>query len=346
MSILLDALEGKQVERTPVAPLVTMGHAAVVYGAAFRDYMLKPEIYAGAQVHAKRFYGYDWVWAHQVFQGVTDEERKSIEKKEDYMILTLETGVKYKIPAEGAPHIIERAISSKEALKELEIPDFSVKERTLPIKLMLEKEEFVAGNMRCPFTLASDYLYELEKFLIDLKLDKPFIRRLLDFSLEYCAESIKAQISAGVSAIFVEDPNASPNLISPKDAREFAFPYTQKLVKRIEGEVPVILHICGNVESVLDDMAKTKANAISVDESVSMEKVLGKNVAAWGNVAPKILARGSREEVKKACGDIIKLGDGIVLSSGCVVPKNARQENVKEMVTAAKAKSFKKFSKR
>jgi len=342
MSVLLDALEGRNVERTPVAPLVTMGHAATVYGAAFRDYMLKPEVYAAAQVYAKRFYGYDWVWAHQVFQGVTDEEKKSIEKKEDYMILTLETGVKYKIPAEGAPHIIGRALKSKEDIRELEIPDLGVKERVMPIKLMLEKEKFVAGNMRCPFTLASDYLYELEKFLIDLKIDRQFIRKLLDFSLEYCTEAIKAQIEAGASAVFIEDPNASPNLISPKDAREFAFPYTQKLVKKIGGEVPLILHICGNVESVLEDMKKTKAQAISVDESVSMEKVLEKDVIAWGNVAPKILARGSKEEVRKACEDIIKLGDGIVLSSGCVVPKNAKQENVREMVTAAKSRKFSK----
>jgi len=338
--ILLNALEGKEVERTPVAPLITMGHAALISGVAYRDYMLKPEIYAKAQVFAKRHYGYDWVWAHQVFQGVTAEEKKGIEKKEDETLLTLEIGTKYKIPKEGAPHIIERALKSKEELNELQIPDLHAKERVMPIKLMLEKEKFVAGNMRCPFTLASDYIYELEKFLIDLKIDRQFIRKLLDFSLEYCAEAIDAQISAGVSAVFIEDPNASPNLISPRDAREFAFPYTQKLIKRIGGEVPIILHICGNVESILDDMAKTKAQAISVDETVDMKKVLAKNVIAWGNVNPRLLARGSREEVKKACEDIIKFGDGIVLSSGCVVPKNAKEENVKEMVLAAKCSKF------
>lgn len=338
--------EGKSVERVPVAPLITLGHAARLIGASSYEYIFNPQIYARAQIYAKRYYGYDWVFAHQVFQGLIEKEKKTAKKQGNAITFRIEIGTKFRIPEKGMPHIIERPIKSSSAeeaieeLERLEIPELGSRERMLPIKLMLEKESFVSGNMRCPFTFASEYLYDIENFLINMKINKNFIRKLVDFAYEYTLEAVKAQIRAGVDAIFLEDPNASPNLISPDDAREFALPYAKKLISKIRSEVPVILHICGNVTNILKDIASANAHAVSVDESVSMEDVLKLKKIAWGNIKPYLLVKGSINEVRLACEKIVKLrksfGDGIVLSSGCVVPKNAEEDNIKEMVRVAK----------
>ncbi|MFQ6137091.1 MAG: uroporphyrinogen decarboxylase family protein [Candidatus Hydrothermarchaeales archaeon] len=332
-SIVLDAIKGKRTDRVPVAPLVTVAHASRIYGIKPFEYVLNSENYANAQIYAKKFYGYDWVWSHQPFQGVSREERDKVVVQGDEAILTLEVGTRFKIYSNNPPQIIRPAITSKDQVKRLEIPDPYIEERMEPIRLMLEKEDFVCGNVRCPFTLASTFLYDLESLLIDMKVDQNFVFELLDFALEYCAEYAKAQVKEGAHAIFTEDPSASPSLISPNDYRRFALPYERALFKKIE-LVPVIFHICGNITPIMEDMVGAGADCISVEERVDME-ALHKKAPVWGNVSSSLLVRGSKDEVGEISKGIVELGRGVVLSSGCVVPGNAKEENMREMVNAS-----------
>lgn len=69
--IVLDSIMGRATPRVPVAPLVNLGHAARISGVKPVEYILHNDKYAEAQLNAKRYYGYDWVWAHQFFGGVT-----------------------------------------------------------------------------------------------------------------------------------------------------------------------------------------------------------------------------------------------------------------------------------
>jgi uroporphyrinogen-III decarboxylase len=123
-------------------------------------------------------------------------------------------------------------------------------ERIKPIALMREKEEFVCGNLRCPFTFAATYLYDTESFFMDLKRDREFVQSLLEFALDFCIQSGRAQIEAGVDAVFIEDPSASPNVISPETFREIVLPFLTRLVKNLRKSVPVIFHICGDTSPI------------------------------------------------------------------------------------------------
>lgn len=329
--IVLDSILGRATSRVPVAPLINLGHAARIAKMKPIEYILNNENYARAQINAKRYYGYDWVWAHQFFGGVTSKERESVVKNGDHAILTLEIGAKYKIAEKGQPQMIKPAVSSPGELKELKIPDPNHDERLEPV-LLMQEEGFVCGNMRCPFTLASTFLYDLESFLMLLKTDEATAFSILDFALDYCVQYAEAQIDAGASAVYVEDPTASSNVISPAYYRKFALPYEKKFIKKVSG--PVILHICGDVNDILDDMVTTSARCISVDELMDMGKV-HKLIPVWGNVPVSLLVNGRPKDVLKACKKAVELKNGVVLSSGCVVPGNAKEDNVKAMVRAA-----------
>lgn len=329
-NIVLDAISGRNVDHVPVAPLINVAHASQVFGIKPFEYVLDNKKYADAQLYAREFYGYDWVWAHQPFGGVTREERENVVFKGDDCILTLDMGTKLKFSPNNPPQIIQTALTSKDQIDSLNLPDPFIDERQEPLRLMLEKEDFVCGNARSPFTFASTFIYDLESFLLDLKLDEDFVFKLLDVALDFCIEHGRAQIEEGAKAIFVEDPSASTALLSPPDYRKFALPYEQKLIKAFK-EVPVIFHICGDITPILDDMLTTGADCLSIDESVDIRDVHEKT-CVWGNVAPDLLARGTTDEVRNASEDVVKLGKNVVLSSGCIVPGNAKVENIKEMV--------------
>lgn len=323
---------GRDVPRVPVAPLINLGHAAKIAGIKPVEYILHSDKYASAQLNAKRYYGYDWMWAHQFFGGITRKEREGVVHKGDHAILTLEVGVKYKISDTGPPQMIKPALTSPRDVENLMIPDAHNEERLEPLRLMRENEGFLCGNMRCPFTLASTFLYDLESFLLLLKTNEDAALRILDWALEYCIYYARAQVDAGVDAIYVEDPTASNNVISPKDYRKYALPYERKFIREIGA--PVILHICGDINNILDDVVTTGAKCISIDEMMNME-IVRERIPVWGNVSVRLLVDGSPAEVADACKSIVEMKNGVVLSSACVVPRNANTENVKAMVMAS-----------
>ncbi len=327
--LVLDAIMGKATQRVPVAPLINLGHASKIAGLKPLEYILHNDKYAEAQLNAKRYYGYDWVWAHQFFGGVTKAESEGVVYNEDYAILTLEVGVKYKITNKGQPQMIKPALSTSGDVEKLDIPDPLNEERLEPIRLMKEEDGFVSGNMRCPFTLASTFLYDLEAFLMLLKTDEEAALRILDFAKDYCVQYAQAQVKAGVDAVYVEDPTASSTVISPNDYRKYALPYEKEFIREIDA--PVILHICGDVNNILDDMTTTGANCISVDEVMDIAEV-HRRIPVWGNVPASLLVDGSPNEVEEASKKAVALKTGVVLSSGCVVPANANEKNIKAMV--------------
>ncbi len=330
--IVLDAILGRDTERVPVAPLINLGHAARIAKITPFEYILDSKKYAAAQIRAREHYGYDWVWAHQFFGGVTKKERERVVYGNGYAVLELEIGARYKIAEAGQPQLIKTAAKSLKELKNLSIPDPEDEERLEPIRSMLASgEEFVCGNMRCPFTLASTFLYDMESFLVAMRMGDSAVNELLDFASEYCIQYAKAQVKAGAHALYIEDPAASGSVISPRDYREYALPYEKALIKEIK--VPTIFHICGDVNPVLEDMVGVGASCISVDENMDLAKV-HKRAAAWGNVAPSLLVEGDAGEVRRSCEAALELRKRVVLSSGCVVPANAKEKNLREMVRA------------
>ncbi|RMF90785.1 MAG: hypothetical protein D6733_02885 [Methanobacteriota archaeon] len=329
---ILEAIRGRETETVPVAPLITLPHASRIAGIHTYEYVLDPGKYAEAQLHARRFYGYDWVFAHQIFQGLTSEERRGVEDRGDHFILRLELGTTFKLPKKGAPHIAERALKDKEDLASLEIPDMFHAERMRPIQLMKEAEEgAVFGNIRCPFTFASTFLYEPEDFYIALKKDEDFARELVEAAYEYCLQSGQAQIEAGVDAMFMEDPSASPDVVSPETFRSLAMPYVKRLISEFRKKVPVVFHVCGDTGSIIEDMMATGADCLSLDQCMDMAPV-HERIPVWGNVEPRKLVSEGPEEIRRLSQRIVDLGRGVVLSSGCVVPPIAKPENIKEMV--------------
>lgn len=147
----------------------------------------------------------------------------------------------------------------------------------------------------------------------------------------------KALVQAGADMISCEDMTASPDLIAPKTYRDFELDYQAKQFDGID--VPKILHICGNVDPIVEMMGKTGANILSLEPKASAQlarQKCGPDVFMMGGVdTATTLFMKDAETVRQ--GSEESIADGIqMLAPGCAVAPGTPTENLLAMVEVAK----------
>ena len=194
-----------------------------------------------------------------------------------------------------------------------------------------------------PFTLAS-LLRGQERFLRDLIRNPDLVRGILKPATESSKRFAVAAVERGVNVVVVADPVASTSMISPKMFDQFAFPYTEEVLRAVGGAGGIpSLHICGATTPILKRLVDTGARIVELDYLVDLQfakEEIGNSVCIEGNVDPtRALLSGRPEDVEREARECIAKagpGGGFILSSGCEVPLDAPLENVRAMVLAAK----------
>jgi [methyl-Co(III) methanol-specific corrinoid protein]:coenzyme M methyltransferase len=148
----------------------------------------------------------------------------------------------------------------------------------------------------------------------------------------------KALIEAGADIIACEDMTASPELIHPKTYKEFELEYQRKQFEAIP--VPKILHICGNVDAIVEWMGQTGANILSLEPKASAKlarEKCGSDVILMGGVdTATTLFMKDADTVRQGCEETV--ADGIqIMAPGCAVAPGTPMENLLTMVEVAKA---------
>lgn len=147
----------------------------------------------------------------------------------------------------------------------------------------------------------------------------------------------KALIDAGADLIAVEDMQASPDLIAPKTYGELELEYQRRQVEALD--VPVIIHICGNVDKIVPFMEDTGCAAISIEPKSDVRlarKILGPQGILIGGVdtATTLFMKGPGE-VREGSIEQIEMGLD-VLAPGCAIAPGTPVENLLEMVKVAR----------
>lgn len=147
-----------------------------------------------------------------------------------------------------------------------------------------------------------------------------------------------ALVEAGADIISCEDMTASPELIAPKTYRDYEMEFQRKQFNAIP--VPTILHICGNVDPIVEYMGQTNADILSLEPKASARlarEKCGNDIILMGGVdTATTLFMKDPETVRKACEESI--ADGIqILAPGCAVAPGTPTENLLAMLEVAKA---------
>lgn len=206
------------------------------------------------------------------------------------------------------------------------------------IKIIREKvgpDVPIVGGLEGPITLASD-LSSVKSFM-KWSLKKPdMFEQILDFATEAAVIYANAMVEAGADIISVADPVASPDLMSPDSFKQYLQPRLQKFSGSVNSVT--VLHICGNVNSILDYMANCGFEGLSVEEKIGSVKkakeILGDRARLVGNVSsPFTLLPGPVDKIKAESRQALE--DGVdVLAPGCGIAPMTPLANIKAMVEA------------
>jgi uroporphyrinogen decarboxylase len=323
---------GKPYDRIPTA--IGVGeHAAQLIGVKVSDCHLSSKYMAQAQIAALKIYGQDSVGVGLGHVGVAEA-----------------LGSKLAFPDYSTPYVVDFAIKEPGDLDKMEIPDPAKFKRFTIIKeaILLLKEEVgdsvavgcgIGGPMSTAYSLRG-----AENLMRDIYQNPEFVHKLLDFSVRSSVPFIEelAKLDVGIGIV---DPVSSGSLISPQAFRKFSLPYLKKLIAEItRAAKPPTLHICGNTTKILDDMADTGANALSIDNAVDLEiakNKVGDKVTISGNVKPaETMLMGTPAAVEQDVKQCIRKGynspKGYILALGCGMPIRTPPANIHALFAAAR----------
>lgn len=208
------------------------------------------------------------------------------------------------------------------------------------LKQYFKDEVYVRGNCdQSPFSLAT-MVRTPENFMMDLILDPENAVKLLEYTTDISRQMIKLMSESGADMLSNGDSPAGPDMISPEMYRQFAFPY-EKMVCDYSHQCgkPYLLHICGNTDLILDDMAGLGLDAVELDYKTSIDKIynsMSDKCTLFGTVDPSgVIALGTEAMIETKTVELLEKYKGcpkLVVNAGCAIPRCAPVANIKKFV--------------
>lgn len=328
---VLGCLQGTKIDRLPSAPLV-LNHCSRVTGVPVSKFNSDAEVMGKAQVAAWKRYGYDIPLMFTTTSSVAEA-----------------MGTQLFFPEDDAPWVEHPIAENPANVDKIKVAD-PWKDGRLPVYLNAAKhvvseigeQVFVGCIYAAPFTTAS-HLRGTEPFIRETYKNPGLVNELLELSKLSALNMIDALAEIGVVPVIV-DPVASSSLISPKQFEKFAMPHINEIVARAHAKgLPICLHICGISQPIIELMAETGADILSIDriDMKVAKNLVGHKTCLLGNVKPaESMLKGTPESIMAEVKEIIEAaGDsprGFIVSTGCETPFNAPPENIDAVMTGTR----------
>jgi len=189
----------------------------------------------------------------------------------------------------------------------------------------------VIGNITGIISTATSVIDPLIVFKMLIK-QPDRIYSFFEYINQYLIEYAKEMIKAGTDVITIADPTATGEIIGPKNFEKFAVPFYKQIISTIHSfNVPVIVHICGNTNTIIDSLNTIGADAISFDSIVNIKTAKSKlTTSVMGNVNTQLLHLGEENKIKSITRNCIKSGVDIV-SPACGLSMATPIKNLKVM---------------
>ena len=209
-------------------------------------------------------------------------------------------------------------------------------DRLNAVRALVEKvgqDVVVMGWVEGALALACDIRGDTS-LMTDL-FDRPeWVDELLELLVEQQIAFAKAQVALGATMIGLGDAIAS--LVSPKQYKRFALPYEQRIFAAVKeaGAIPR-LHICGDTNHLVPDMAQSGAEIVDLDWMVDLGKAAETfgdgGPAPCGNFDPvEIMLRGTPDAVADATRACAAAGGPRHFSAaGCEIPDDTPEANMR-----------------
>jgi [methyl-Co(III) methanol-specific corrinoid protein]:coenzyme M methyltransferase len=241
------------------------------------------------------------------------------------------------------PTIIQHPAEKVEDLK-LQVPSNLTTAGRIPVvteAIRILKEEVgkqvaIGSWVLGPYTLAGQ-LVDLSQLAKAAFKKKELVAKLLGQLAGALIEIIKIYRAAGADYITVREMGAGPDILSPRMFESLIQPALKRIFEGMES--PKILHICGDTNAIVEQMALCGADAISVEKKNNVaetRKKLGPDVLIFGELdAYGVLSQGKPDDVDRAVKEAIDRGVNAVWP-GCDIWPVVPKENMEALVAAAR----------
>jgi uroporphyrinogen decarboxylase len=194
------------------------------------------------------------------------------------------------------------------------------------------------GYVIGPFSLAGLLMGASEAAMATVT-DPELLHGVLRFASGVIARYARALERAGADTIAILEPTAS--FLSPAHFRQFAGRYLQEIISTLR--VIPILHVCGQTTNLIEAMAETGAQGLSLDAMVdfpSAVKRVPEDVVLIGNLdTVRVMLELTPNQVYRATKDLLASMDGhknLIVSSACDLPLETPLENIHAMIDAVR----------
>jgi len=194
------------------------------------------------------------------------------------------------------------------------------------------------------------WLMGIQRFCMALVLERPLVEKIFARVSELILAEVAGMVRQdGVEAVWISDDlgfNSGP-FISPADLDALVLPTYAAICRMArQRDLPVILHSCGNLWTILDRLIACGIHALhslppGLYDLAELKRAVGDRLCLLGNVDVDLLARGSEDDVRRAVRYVKGVwaadpAGGIILSSSNSITNYCRVENYFAMMDEAR----------
>jgi len=224
-------------------------------------------------------------------------------------------------------------------------PDYPLREKFF--KAALQIEEKSKGKVCCTPGITGMMEMTWEGFGLPnfsrLLVNRKNAKKVFDDRGNFSVEMVKRLIEWGATGpmLVFDDYGYKKGLfMSPRNYREFVLPWLERICKTAhKGGLQVILHSCGDIYNIFEDIVKAGVDAINPIEPTTsnpdynifkLNEKHGSEISFVGNVSPQDLSDKEPSIIKDYTKKLIKKiapGGGFVLSSGHSINPSVKLDN-------------------
>jgi [methyl-Co(III) methanol-specific corrinoid protein]:coenzyme M methyltransferase len=172
----------------------------------------------------------------------------------------------------------------------------------------------VVGNVVGPVSLGA-MVVAPGRFIRALRRQPEDAGRFLGALTDFLTEFALAQVEAGADVVVVAEPTGTGQILGPSDFQCFVLPFLNGMCAAIRRQgARAVVHICGQIRAIAQQVAMLAADALSVDATTEVEALrrAGCQVPLMGNVSTFLLHHGPAEEIRRAAQRACEQGFAIV----------------------------------
>lgn len=320
--LLISCLKNETTTRPAWVPFVGV-HGGFLQGVSARDYLQSADLIVEGLKIAKQRYRPDGL--PLVF---------------DLQLEAEVLGCDLNWAEDAPPAVTTHPLADKELTDFDSLPAFSCEQGRFPLvkdvigrtKSAIGEDTALYGLITGPFTLAL-HLRGNDIFL-DMFDDEEDMQALMGYCAEVGKQVAEFYLDNGADVIAVVDPMTSQ--ISPEHFEQFVSPYVNTIFQAVRAKGGYSsMFVCGNATRNLENMCKTEADNVSIDENISLEylrEIAQANGKSFGGnlKLTVVLLMGDVDDAKADTLRCLDAGGetGFVLAPGCDLPYSTPPENI------------------